>query len=110
MKSKSLVTGVVLFLAVVTGGLARSWDIVVESTAKAGDITLPAGHYRVKLAKTEVEFTAEDSGKTYSTPVKLEESQRKYDDTAVESTRQDGTEVIQEIDLGGTTTKLEFPK
>jgi hypothetical protein len=110
MKYKSLVAGAVLCLAAATVGSARSWDISVDYTAKAGNTTLPAGDYTVKLNGNQAKLTAEDSGKTYIVPVKIVNVERKYLDTAVVSVETGGTELIQSIELGGTTTELEFTK
>jgi hypothetical protein len=108
MKYKSLLIGAAMFLSVVAVGSAKSWDIVVDSTAKAGTVQLPAGDYSVKLNGTTAVFRSSDSGKTYTSPVKVEKVAKKYAYTAVENTTKDKTEVIDAIELGGTDTRVQF--
>jgi len=69
---------------------------------------LPAGNYRLKLDNNQAIFYQPDSGKKFSVPVKVEQTPKKVDATTVETTNKDGNDVIQAIDLGGTTEKLEF--
>jgi len=110
MRSTWLLTCTGLFLSLVTVGSAKSWDITVDSAAKAGTVQLPAGDYRVKLNGNEAVFTASESGKSYTVPVKIEKAAKKYDQTAVVNTKQGNLEVIENIELGGTNSEIEFPK
>jgi uncharacterized protein RhaS with RHS repeats len=110
MKSTSLVAGAVLFLAAATIASARSWDIAVDHTAQAGNMTVPSGDYTVRLKGTQATLTSEDSGKSYDIPVKIVNVDRKYDETAVVSIENNGTEVIESIELGGTATEIEFAR
>ena len=110
MNFKSLLCGAVLLLSVVAVGSAKSWNIVLDSKATAGAVQLPAGDYSLKLDGTQAVFTAADSGRKYNVSVKIETESKKFDETALENTTQGGMEVINSIDLGGTTTKLEFSK
>jgi hypothetical protein len=108
MKNKCLLAGAALFLSVVAVGSAKSWDIVVDNTAKAGTLELPKGDYHMSLNGNQAVFTAIDSGKKYSVSAKVEQVTQKYADTAVENTTDGNMEVIQSIELGGTTTKVDF--
>jgi len=108
MSVKSLLIVGVLAVCSLTIASAKSWDISVSSPAKAGKLDLPKGDYTLKLAGNTAIFRAADTGKTYTAPVKIETQTKKYDETAVESTTQGETEIIQSIDLGGTTSKLDF--
>jgi hypothetical protein len=108
MKSRILLAGAALLLAVATVASAKSWNIKVDSAATAGTLQLPAGNYSVKLDGDHAVFTSDNSGKSYTVAVKLDKSARKFDDTSVENTMRGNTEVIESIELGGTTTKLEF--
>ena len=108
MRRRYLLAGAVLSLSLATLGNARSWDVVVDSAARAGHTQLPAGDYSVKFNGNQAVFKNVDSGKTYNVPVKIDTAAKKYDDTAVLNTKQGNTEVIQAIELEGTTTKLEF--
>jgi len=107
MKTKTLLASGAMLLSMVAIGSAKTWDIVVDSATRAGAVTLPAGNYSVKLKNSEAVFKA-DSGKTYNVPVKVEQNNRKFDETTVQSTNQNGNQVMQEIRLGGTADKIEF--
>jgi hypothetical protein len=49
-----------------------------------------------------------NSSKSFTTPVKVQETDKKFDDTKVQSTKDGDTDPIEEIDLGGSKTKLGF--
>jgi hypothetical protein len=108
MKTTSFLAGGILLLSAVGVVSAKSWDIALDTEGKAGNVMLPAGEYHVKIDSNDAIFTAVDSGKAYNVPAKLATEPRKYDQTALEFKSQGNTEIIEAIDLGGTTTKLEF--
>jgi hypothetical protein len=89
-------------------GSAKTWDISVHSPTKAGGTVLPAGDYRIKLDNNQAIFTQAGSGKQYSVPVKVQQAEHKYDATAVDTVKNGDTEVVQHIDLAGTTDELQF--
>ena len=107
MRTRTLLAGGALFLSLVAIGSAKSWDIMVDSATKAGNVVLPAGNYSVKLNNNQALFTSE-SGKKYTVAVKVENAAKKYDQTTVQTEKQGDAQVIQSIDLGGTTEKLDF--
>ena len=107
MKLRSFLASGALFLSMVAMGSAKSWDIMVDSATKAGNVVLPAGNYSVKLNNNQALFTSE-SGKKYTVAVKVENAAKKYDQTTVQTEKQGDAQVIQSIDLGGTTEKLDF--
>ena len=109
MKLRSTLACGALLLSLVSIGSAKTWDVVIgNSTTKVGTVMLPAGNYRLKLDNNQAIFTQPDSGKTFTVPVKVEQTPKKIGATAVETTNKDGNDVIQAIDLGGTTEKLDF--
>ena len=48
--------------------------------------------------------------KSVSAPVKVETGTKKFQFTAVDATKGEGGDKINAIELGGSTTKLEFTK
>jgi hypothetical protein len=92
----------------VTIASAKTWNISVSAPAMAGPVMLPAGNYKVKLDGATAIFRNQDTNKVYTAPVKVQNAEKKYSQTAVESTDQGGTQVIQDIQLGGTTEEIEF--
>lgn len=108
MTTKSLLFAGTLALASLTTAEAKTYDITLDAAAQAGSVQLPAGEYKVKLEGTNAVFTDMKTSKDYTAPVKVENMARKFNQTAVETTNQGGTPRIEAIDLGGSTTKLEF--
>jgi hypothetical protein len=100
----------------------KSYDVTFEKPTKAGATELRAGTYGVKLVDGQAVFTRETSGsevapmdetgygKSISVPVTVKHAGKKFTDTSVATSNNEGTANIQEIDLGGTDTKLLFGK
>jgi hypothetical protein len=107
MKIKTFFATGALLLSLVAIGSAKSWDIVVDANTKVGATTLPAGSYNVKLANNQAMFTSEN-GKKFTVPVKVSNGTTKYDSTEVKTSKQGETNIIQSIDLSGTTEELQF--
>jgi hypothetical protein len=82
---------------------AKSYYFTLSAPTKAGATTLKPGDYEVDVKGTQAVFR-DNGGKSVSIPVKVEQSDKKFDNTAVETS----SDTIQEIDLGGSTTKLTF--
>ncbi len=98
----------VLSLASLTIVSAKSYEIVLSATTKVGTVELKPGQYTLKVQGANAIFTSTDTYKSYTTPVKVENSDTKFDSTKVQSSKQGETDQIQEIDLGGSKTKLGF--
>jgi hypothetical protein len=109
LRSKLLLTGGALLLAAVAAGAGWNWwEVRLGSAARAGNVQLPAGRYTVIVDRDQAVFRAADSDQTYSVPIAIEKSARKYEQTVVESKRENNTDVIDSIALAGTTTRLQF--
>ena len=109
MKMKTMFATGAMLLSLAAIGSAKSWDIVVDNNTKAGNVMLPAGNYSVKINNDQALFTS-DSGKKFTVQVKVNNTAvtKKYDNTEVRTSKQGETNVIQAIDLGGTTEELQF--
>jgi hypothetical protein len=106
MKSKILIGFALLGLSIAS---AKSYEISVDNVAKAGDVQLQPGLYKVSITGSKVRFTDENSGKSVETTATVESNGKtKYDNTALESEQVNGVAKIHEIDLGGTATRLKF--
>ena len=57
--------------------------------------------------RSKVHSTNVKTGEEFEASAKVENAGRKFSDTAVETMRVDGNDVIQEIDLAGTRTNVE---
>lgn len=87
---------------------AKSYDIHLYSPAMAGNVQLPAGDYKLKVDGTNAVLKDTDSNKTYTTAVKVQTEDKKFDETAVVTDNNNGATHIRSIEIGGSTTKLEF--
>jgi hypothetical protein len=88
---------------------AKSYEISVDTVSKVGQVQLQPGLYKVSLAGSTVKFTDENSGKSVEANGTVESNGKtKFDATALETTQANGVNTINEIDLGGTPTKIKF--
>jgi hypothetical protein len=106
MTAKSLLMVGAVTLASLGIASAKSYDIMLAAPAKAGATELKAGEYKLKVEGSQAVFTDQENSKSFSVPVQVENSGKKFNDTAVESTNRDGMDQIQAIDLGGSNTRL----
>jgi hypothetical protein len=86
----------------------KTYRVEFDHSVTAGAIQLEAGQYGVKVEGSNAIFKDSQTGQEFTVPVKVENSGKKYDATAIESNKEGSTEKIMEIDLGGSKTRLEF--
>ena len=108
MNFKSILLIGTLALSGLSIANAKSYNFILDQTAKAGTVILAPGEYKVKVDGSNAVFTNLNSQKSFSTPVKVNNASRKNEYTALETTQQNGGELIQAIELGGSTETLEF--
>jgi len=108
MTAKSLILTATLAVASMSVAAAKSYEIVLSAPAKAANIRLDAGQYRMKMEGVNAVFTNTETGKTFTAPAKVENAQKKFDYTAVETTKESDADHIKSIELGGTNTTVEF--
>lgn len=106
MTTKSLL--IVGALALSSLAFGKSYDIVLSNPTQVGSVTLTPGSYSLKLVNGNAVFTNTDSDKTFTATPKVQTADHKFDATAVDTTNQNGSEKIQKIELGGSTTELNF--
>jgi len=105
MKLKSLIAIGVFSLSILS---AKSYEIILDSAAKAGNLDLKAGKYNVNLDASKVRFTDVISGKSVETTAKIVSADKKFDSTTIDTKQVNGATQINEIDLGGTKTMVQF--
>jgi|SRR5580658_1050656 hypothetical protein len=106
MTAKSIFIVGAMTLASLGIASAKSYDIVLNAPAMAGATELKPGEYKIKVEGSQAVFTDAQSAKSFSVPVKVENSDKRFDYTSVESSNQGGMDNIQAIDLGGSNTRL----
>lgn len=106
MKKSLILTGAVALFSIIAS--AKSYDIALSDPVYAGNVQLKAGEYSMKVKGNTAVFTSQDTYKTFTAPVKIEQAPSKFDQTAVDTSKQDGTDHIRRIQLGGSSTQLDF--
>ncbi len=107
MKSSILLVAALLSLS--TFAFAKkTCEITLAHASNAGGVELKAGHYSVKVDTGVAVFTNVGSGEEYMVGVKMQNSARKFDATQVDTDSTGSVDTLKDIQLGGTTTQIEF--
>ena len=102
---RSLIMFAVLGLSVAG---AKTFEITLDSAAKAGSVELKPGKYNLVLMEdSKVKFT-NANGQALETSAKMSTAEKKFSATQIDLKQINGTAQINEIDLGGTKTKIQF--
>jgi hypothetical protein len=105
---KKLALLAVLALAFLSLANAKGYSIILAHSSKAGSAQLKAGEYGLQINGSNAVFTSKQTSKSISVPIKVENGTTKFSQTVVETTTVSGSDVIQDIELGGSSTKVEF--
>jgi len=109
MTAKSFLIVGALALGSIGIASAKSYDFSIGGPTMAGQQTLKAGEYTVKVNGSQAVFTNVESGKSFTVPITIEHSGQKVDQTSVESsTGKNGMDKINKIDLGGSDTVIDL--
>lgn len=102
---RSLILFAALGLSVAS---AKTFEITLDTAAKAGSVELKPGRYSlVLMSDTMVRFTSAN-GQALETSAKMSTVEKKFSSTQIDLKQNNGTALIDEIDLGGTKTKIQF--
>jgi len=107
IRLKMLCVGV-LILSTFALARAKSYDVSFSEPMKAGNVTIDPGQYRLMIEGSNAIFGNTRDGKAFTVPVKMESSNTKFAYPAWQTLDQGGAKILESMDLGGTTTKLEF--
>jgi hypothetical protein len=101
-----------LFLAIAGLSFAgsKSFEVTFNSPAVLGPMEVESGHYQVSFDGSKVTLVNENTHKSFETTATVQTSGKKYDETIVESKRDGGKLLVDEIQLGGTKTALDFKR
>ena len=87
---------------------AKSYEITLDSNAKVGAVELKPGKYNVSVMdSSKVRFTA-TNGQAVEASATVTTSDKKFQATQIDLKQVNGTAQVNEIDLGGTKTKILF--
>jgi len=108
VKLKSVLLAAVLAAFTLSLAIAKTYTISFASPMKVGSVQLKAGEYRLSVDGNKATFTDANSNKSVTTDVKVENSDKKFDQTLIDSTNDGGTNVVKDIELGGSKIKIDF--
>ncbi len=86
---------------------AKTYEITLLGPAKAGAVELQPGEYKVRVEGSRAVFT-DAHNKLVTVPATVENADKKFDSTRVETANHDGMDTIQAIDLGDSKTRLKL--
>ena len=103
-----LAFAVLALIAAVAGTVPAvpTYKITLLQTSVVKDTELKAGDYRFSVGSEKV--TIDVGKKTIEVPCKIENGDKKFDNTAIRYTQQNGKQIVSEIRVGGTKTRLIF--
>jgi hypothetical protein len=101
-----------LFLALAGLSFAgtKSYDVTFDAPAVLGPMEVERGQYKVSFDGSKVTLVNQATRKSFETTATVQTSEKKFNDTTVESKRSEGKLLIDEIQLGGTKTALDFKR
>jgi len=105
-------TKILLFLAIAGLSFAgtKSYEVTFDAPAVLGPMEVESGHYKVSFDGSKVTLVNENTRKSFETTATVQTSEKKFNETVVESKRAAGKLLIDEIQLGGTKTALDFKR
>jgi hypothetical protein len=110
LKALFILLSIALFISIEPAMADKSYELVISSAAKVGSVQLPPGEYKLVLDDSSAHFTALNSGEEFEVLAKIDDTaEKKFEHTAIHFTRATGENLITEIRLGGTKTRVAFP-
>lgn len=107
-KLTTLVFAALLGILSLTPMFGKSWSFSLSTPAAVGTTQLEAGKYSIKMDGNTAILTLERNNKSVKVPAKATQASTKFHATRV-NTKASGSAVqLSSIDLGGSTTSLEF--
>ena len=106
---KSFILGAVLSVSGLCFAGQKSYDVIFSSPASVAGVQIPAGEYKVKVDGANAVFT-DKKAKSLTAPVKVQNGEKKFSYTAVDATKEGSVDKVNAIEIGGSTTKLDFTK
>ena len=110
LKALFVLLSIALFVSIEPAMADKSYRVTMTSAAKVGSVQLQPGEYTLVLDNSKVRFTEVNTGKEFEVTAKIDDTaEKKFESTAIHSTRAEGATLITEIRLGGTKTRVAFP-
>jgi hypothetical protein len=88
---------------------AKTYTVLLDRPAMAGNVQLKPGHYKVNVEGTTATLADVKKAKDVEATGQVASADRKFPETTLQfSQDNNGQSRVHEIDLGGTTTKVQF--
>ena len=111
MKTNNPILVAVLMAAfTLSGAYAKSYDVQIERPMMAGAVQIPAGPYKLEVQDATAVLTNTKTKKDFTIPVKVTNTDQKFQYTLVETDRNSNPEQITSIRLGGAKVRLDVVK
>jgi hypothetical protein len=105
---RSLILFAALGLSIASAKGVKNYELLLTSPAKAGTMELKAGKYNLAVMDDSTIRITDANGVAAETTATITTSDKKFDNTRVDTQNVNGAAQIQEIDLGGTKTRIQF--
>ncbi len=105
MTKRSTLVVFVLLLLTTAIASAKSYYITLANNTMAGTQQLKPGQYEVSLKDTTLTL-AHSSGKSVVLTVKVEQKDKKFEQTSAETFNDGTVSTLKAIDLGGSTIRV----
>jgi len=101
-----LAFSILALLVAFAGTVPPVAHVTFFKAAVVGGTTLQAGEYRLLLGDSKVTFSL--GKKSFDIPAKIEQAPKKFDTTEVQYDGGSNHNIVRQISLGGTKTRLLF--
>jgi hypothetical protein len=108
MRKKWLLWPGALVLFCLSPAGAKTYDVNFTAPEKVGSVQLPQGEYKLKVEGSEAIFTSARNGESFSTAATLENADKKFETTAIDSVKDEHGDRVTAIEIQGTRIKLRF--
>jgi hypothetical protein len=110
MKNRKFLWIGTLALSAVMWAGPKAYSVVLSEPVKAGDVALPPGEYKVTVDGSNATFTDTRTRKSMTVPVKVENSDKRFATTSLDTEKQGDMPKLVSIKLGGSNMMLQFGK
>ena len=86
---------------------AKTFTFSIAEPTQAGKVQLKPGQYSLKVEGEQVQLL-DKSGRQIDASAKVQTADRKFDQTAVATTKADGASRLESVQLGGSNFKVVF--
>jgi P pilus assembly chaperone PapD len=104
---KSLILCAVLSLSSLCFAGQKSYGVTLSAPVTISGVKLQAGDYKIKMDGANAVFTDKKSQKV-NVPAKITTGAKKVQYTIINTSKSDGVDKVKAIDIGGSTTRIEF--